>query len=150
MMDWNYELQNGRYLISMENGKKYFMKVAEVDNLQKQLKISEFEAIEMWLEDNGYLVNEAQEALCKQAKVNGSTKGKGARTETPVKKTPKERTQKENPTKELIISTIANALQTLDISNLNIENKAKLITFTLGNEDFKVDLTQKRKAKAEK
>lgn len=150
MMDWNYELQNGRYLISMENGKKYFMKVAEVDNLQKQLKISEFEAIEMWLEDNGYLVNEEQEALCKQAKVNGSAKGKGARTETPVKKTPKERTQKDNPTKELIISTIANALQNLDISNLNIENKAKLITFTLGNEDFKVDLTQKRKAKAEK
>lgn len=150
MMDWNYELQNGRYLISMENGKKYFMKVAEVDNLQKQLKISEFEAIEMWLEDNGYLVNEEQEALCKQAKVNGSAKGKGAKTETPVKKTPKERTQKDNPTKELIISTIANALQNLDISNLNIENKAKLITFTLGNEDFKVDLTQKRKAKAEK
>ena len=150
MMDWNYELQNGRYLISMENGKKYFMKVADVDNLQKQLKISEFEAIEMWLEDNGYLVNEEQEALCKQAKVNGSAKGKGARTETPVKKTPKERTQKDNPTKELIISTIANALQNLDISNLNIENKAKLITFTLGNEDFKVDLTQKRKAKAEK
>ena len=150
MMDWNYELQNGRYLISMENGKKYFMKVADVDNLQKQLKISEFEAIEMWLEDNGYLVNEEQEALCKQAKVNGSAKGKGAKTETPVKKTPKERTQKDNPTKELIISTIANALQNLDISNLNIENKAKLITFTLGNEDFKVDLTQKRKAKAEK
>ena len=150
MMDWNYELQNGRYLISMENGKKYFMKVAEVDNLQKQLKISEFEAIEMWLEDNGYLVNEEQEALCKQAKVNGSAKGKGAKTETPVKKTPKERAQKDNPTKELIISTIANALQNLDISNLNIENKAKLITFTLGNEDFKVDLTQKRKAKAEK
>ena len=150
MMDWNYELQNGRYLISMENGKKYFMKVADVDNLQKQLKISEFEAIEMWLEDNGYLINEEQEALCKQAKVNGSAKGKGARTETPVKKTPKERTQKDNPTKELIISTIANALQNLDISNLNIENKAKLITFTLGNEDFKVDLTQKRKAKAEK
>lgn len=150
MMDWNYELQNGRYLISMENGKKYFMKVADVDTLQKQLKISEFEAIEMWLEDNGYLVNEEQEALCKQAKVNGSAKGKGAKTETPVKKTPKERTQKDNPTKELIISTIANALQNLDISNLNIENKAKLITFTLGNEDFKVDLTQKRKAKAEK
>lgn len=150
MMDWNYELQNGRYLISMENGKKYFMKVAEVDNLQKQLKISEFEAIEMWLEDNGYLVNEEQEALCKQAKDNGSAKGKGAKTEKPVKKTPKERTQKDNPTKELIISTIANALQNLDISNLNIENKAKLITFTLGNEDFKVDLTQKRKAKTEK
>ena len=43
MMDWDYELKNGRYLISMENGKKYFMEVAKVDSLQKQLKISEFE-----------------------------------------------------------------------------------------------------------
>ena len=55
MLDWDYEKNNGKYLITMENGKKYFMKECEVDNLQKQLGISEFEAIEMWLEDNGYL-----------------------------------------------------------------------------------------------
>ena len=151
MMDWNYELQNGRYLISMENGKKYFMKVTEVDNLQKQLKISEFEAIEMWLEDNGYLVNEEQEALCKQAKDNGSAKGKGAKTEKPVKKTPKERTQKAQPDKEYIIGVVAEFLKDIvGKDNINIENKAKLITFNYKGEDYKLDLVQKRKAKAEK
>lgn len=151
MMDWNYELQNGRYLISMENGKKYFMKVTEVDNLQKQLKISEFEAIEMWLEDNGYLVNKEQEALCKQAKDNGSAKGKGAKTEKPIKKTQKERVAKAQPEKEYIVGIIAEFLEDISgISNLNIENKAKLITFTYKNEDYKLDLTQKRKAKSEK
>ena len=67
-----------------------------------------------------------------------------------VKKTPKERVQKENPTKELIIATIAKALENLDIKDLTIENKAKLITFSLNNEDFKVDLVQKRKKKEEK
>ena len=56
--------------------------------------------------------------------------------------------QKENPTKELIIQTIYNALQQIDnISSVNIENKAKLITFELNNEQFKVDLVQKRKPK---
>ena len=55
----------------------------------------------------------------------------------------------ENPTKELIIQTIYNALQQIDnISSVNVENKAKLITFELNNEQFKVDLVQKRKPKA--
>ena len=62
----------------------------------------------------------------------------------------KELVQKENPTKELIIATIAKALESLDIKDLTIENKAKLITFSLNNEDFKVDLVQKRKKKEEK
>ena len=48
---------------------------------------------------------------------------------------------------ETIIKTIAEALQKLDISDLNIENKAKIITFSMNNENFKVDLVQKRKEK---
>lgn len=146
-MDWDYELKDNKYLISMENGKKYFMKVEEVDNLQKQLKISVFEAIEMWLEDNDYLVNEEQEKLDQEAK--GKVK-LVATNEKPKKKTQKERVVKENPLKEQIIETLANALKNLEVDNLNIENKGKLITFSYKNEDFKVDLVQKRKKKEEK
>lgn len=48
----------------------------------------------------------------------------------------------------MIIQTIYNALQEIDnISNVNVENKAKLITFELNGENFKVDLVQKRKEK---
>lgn len=146
-MDWDYELKDNKYLISMENGKKYFMKVEEVDNLQKQLKISVFEAIEMWLEDNDYLVNEEQEKLDQEAK--GKVK-LVATNEKPKKKTQRERVVKENPLKEQIIETLANALKNLEVDNLNIENKGKLITFSYKNEDFKVDLVQKRKKKEEK
>lgn len=146
-MDWDYELKDNKYLISMENGKKYFMKVEEVDNLQKQLKISVFEAIEMWLEDNDYLVNEEQEKLDQEAK--GKVK-LVATNEKPKKKTQKERVIKENPLKEQIIEILANALKNLEVDNLNIENKGKLITFSYKNEDFKVDLVQKRKKKEEK
>ena len=146
MMDWDYELQNGRYLISMENGKKYFMEVAKVDNLQKQLKISEFEAIEMWLEDNGYLVNEEQNALDMKAK--GNKVKLTTSTEKPKAKTQRERTQKEQPEKEYIVGIIAEFLEDItDISNLNIENKAKLITFDYKGASYKLDLVQKRKSK---
>lgn len=145
-MDWDYELKDNKYLISMENGKKYFMKVEEVDNLQKQLKISVFEAIEMWLEDNDYLVNEEQEKLDQEAK--GKVK-LVATNEKPKKKTQKERVKKENPTKEMIIQEIAKILPNF-ATDVNIENTGKIIIFTVGNDNFKIDLTQKRKPKAEK
>lgn len=149
MMDWDYELKNGRYLISMENGKKYFMEVAKVDNLQKQLKISEFEAIEMWLEDNGYLVNKEQNALDMKAK--GNKVKLTVSTEKPKAKTQKERVVKSNPDKEYIVRVVAEFLEEIvGKDNINIENKAKLITFNYKGEDYKLDLVQKRKSKVEK
>ena len=58
---------------------------------------------------------------------------------------------KAQPEKEYIVGIIAEFLEDIsEISNLNIENKAKLITFTYKNEDYKLDLTQKRKPKSEK
>ena len=144
MMDWNYELQNGKYLISMENGKKYFMEVAKVDNLQKQLKISEFEAIEMWLEDNGYLVNEEQNALDMKAK------GNKVKLATSTEK-PKAKTQKEQPEKEFLITNFYELLWALPgVDNIVCENKAKLITFDYKGASYKLDLVQKRKSKVEK
>ena len=149
MMDWDYELKNGKYLISMENGKKYFMEVAKVDSLQKQLKISEFEAIEMWLEDNGYLVNEEQNALDMKAK--GNKVKLTANTEKPKAKTQKERTQKAQPEKEFLITNFYELLWALPgVDNIVCENKAKLITFDYKGASYKLDLVQKRKSKVEK
>ena len=42
---------------------------------------------------------------------------------------------------------MAETLATLNVADLNIENKAKLITFSLNGEQFKLDLVQKRKPK---
>lgn len=149
MMDWDYELKNGRYLISMENGKKYFMEVAKVDNLQKQLKISEFEAIEMWLEDNGYLVNKEQNALDMKAK--GNKVKLTVSTEKPKAKTQRERAQKEQPEKEFLITNFQELLWALPgVDNIVCENKAKLITFDYKGASYKLDLVQKRKSKVEK
>lgn len=137
------------YEITLENGK-----VVKVDKKWAQLSMEKLETdledvLLMYLEDNDYIINDSQEELDKSAKANGVKLV--AKTEKPKKKTQRERVIKANPTKELIITKLASALQEIDnISNVNVENKAKLITFTLNNEDFKLDLVQKRKEKAQK
>ena len=66
---------------------------------------------------------------------------------TPEKKTQKERVKKDNPTKEMIISKIAELLPEF-AENVNIVNSGKLIEFSIGEDDFKLDLTKTRKKKA--
>ncbi len=139
--------ENGSVIeITLDTEKVVKVSTKYIDNMVDKLDIDKEDAILTWLEDEGYLINEEQEELVQKSKDN---KVKMVVTsEKPKTKTPKERVQKENPTKELIIETIAKALENLDITDLIIENKAKLITFKLNNEDFKVDLVQKRKPKA--
>lgn len=140
---------NGKVVeMTLENGKVVKCATEWVEKTMKILDTDMEDVLLMWLEDNDYIVNEEQEELDNKAKTNKVKLT--ATSEKVVKKTPKERVQKENPTKELIIATIAKALENLDIKDLTIENKAKLITFSLNNEDFKVDLVQKRKKKEEK
>ena len=141
----DYLIKGNLVEIILDNGKVVKVSKKWVDNTMVNLDTDMEDVLLMYLEDNDYLVNDDQEELDKKAKAN-KVKLDAKATE-PKKKTQKERAQKENPTKELIISTIAKALESLDISNLNIENKAKLITFSMNNEDFKVDLVQKRKKK---
>lgn len=131
--------------ITMENGKQYKVDRKWVDKSMKNLDTDIEDVLLMWLEDNEYLVNEEQEELDKEAK--GKVKLVATNEEKVKKKTPKERVQKENPIKELIIKTIAQTLETLDTTDIIIENKTKIITFTMNNEQFKIDLVQKRKNK---
>lgn len=135
--------------MTLESGKVVKCSTDWANKSMKALGTDMEDVLLMWLEDNDYLENEEQEELNSKAKAN-KVKITATSEKKVVKKTPKERVQKENPTKELIIATIAKALENLDIKDLIIENKAKLITFSLNNEDFKVDLVQKRKKKEEK
>lgn len=144
----DYKLNGSVYEITLENEKVVKVASKWVETAIQKLDTDLEDVLLMWLEDNDYLVNEELEELDSKAKIN---KIKLVATSEKPKKTPKERVQKENPTKELIISKISEILSQIDgISNLNVENKTKLITFSLNNEDFKVDLVQKRKPKQEK
>ena len=145
----DYKVNGNVIEMTLESGKVVKCSTDWANKSMKALGTDMEDVLLMWLEDNDYLENEEQEELNTKAKAN-KIKLTATSEKKVVKKTPKERVQKENPTKELIIATIAKALENLDIKDLTIENKAKLITFSLNNEDFKVDLVQKRKKKEEK
>jgi hypothetical protein len=142
---------NGKVVdITLDNGKVVKASTKYLEDMVANLNIDMEEAVLTWLEDEEYIINEDQVELDNLAKENKSHKVVNAKTEKPVKKTPKERVQKAQPEKEYIVGIIAEFLEDItDISNLNIENKAKLITFTYKNEEYKLDLVQKRKKKGE-
>ena len=146
----NYIINGKAIEITLDNDKVVKVAKAYIDRCVEKLNIDMEDALLTWLEDEGYMDNLDQKELCDLAKENKSNKIIDAKVEkAPTKKTHKERTQKAQPEKEFIIDTISKLLDTIpDVNNLTIENKSKVITFTYKNNDYKIDLTQKRKPKA--
>ena len=139
---------NGKVVdITLEGGKVVKASTEYLNKMCDNLDIDFDEAVNTWLEDEDYLVNDEQKELTEKAKEHKELVGakKAART---TKKTQKERVVKENPTKELVITKLFEAVSAIDgATDVVVENKAKLITFKLNGEDFKIDLVQKRKSK---
>ena len=120
----------------------------EINKFVTNHGITKDEAIQMWLEDEGYLENEEQEALCQKAKENRITATiHEASAKDPKKKTQRERVKKEDSTKEMIIAEIAKMLPQF-AENVKIENAGKLITFSIGADNFKIDLIRTRNKKS--
>ena len=120
---------------------------ADIKRSVEKLGITKEEAIQVWLEDEGYLENEEQEALEKKAKENRITATvHQARAVNPEKKTQKERVRKDDPTKELIIAETAKFLEKY-AENIQITNIGKLISFKIGEDDYEFNLIRKRKPK---
>lgn len=141
-------IENGNVIeVTLDNEKMVKISAKYINRMVENLDIDKEDAILTWLEDEGYLINEEQEELVKLSKENKTSKLIDAKAQNkPVKKTQKERVRKENPTKEMVISEIAKLLPAF-AENVVIENAGKLITFTIGEEEFKIDLVQKRKKK---
>lgn len=129
------------------NGKNIKIPDEEIKKNMEILELSEDEAIQLYLEDEGYLENEEVAELTKRAKDSGIMSTiHGAKAEKPKAKIERER--KENPTKERIIAEIGKFLCQLDgISGVNIANIGKIIEFECENKHFKLDLIQKREKK---
>lgn len=131
---------------TLSNGKTVRIPDKEIEKNMKILEISKDEAILLYLEDEGYIENAEQEALCKKAKENVkvSTLVKARADVKP--KTQKERVKKDDPTKEMIIAEIAGFLPTI-AENIQVVDNRKIITFCIGEDTYKIDLTRTRKPK---
>ena len=144
----DYKVNGSVYEVTLENGKQVKIATSWVEKTTKLLDTDTEDVLLMWLEDNDYLENEEQEELDKTAKAN---KVKLIATDKAKKKTPRERVAKPQPEKEFLITNFQELLWALPgVDNIVCENKAKIITFSYKNQDYKLDLVQKRKKKEEK
>ena len=123
-----------------------------VERLMKSGQYSLAEATEIaiddWRIDHGDRCEweptvEEEKAMRKATKVVGERKKSAA----PVK-----RERKEDEVKQALINLLAAALGDgdLDIANIEITNKERMIAFTVGDDSFEVMLTKKRKAKKQR
>ena len=126
------------------NGKNIKIPDSEIETNCRILGITKAEAIQMYLEDEGYLDNPYVEELtqkAKEAKISHD-----AKSEKPRKQAKRER--KPDEEKEKLIEILANALIAEEIS-AKITNKSKIIEFNVGENHYKLDLIKQRPPKNE-
>ena len=124
------------------NGKTIRIPDNEIEKSMKLFKISHDEAIQLWLEDEGYLENEVVEELTAKAKVNKINHE--AKADKPRKTTKRER--KPDEEKENLIKILENALKNEDF-DVTVTNKSKIIEFNVGENHYKLDLIKQRPPK---
>ena len=129
------------------NGKNINIPDKEIEKAMKSLELTKEEAVEMWLEDEGYMDNEEQIALTQKVKESGiMTTIHGASAEKKEKKDKKPKTVKISEEKQELFKIILENLQE-NFENVEILNQNKLISIKINDKTFKLDLIEQRKPK---
>ena len=128
---------------TLENGKVIRISEKTIENLMEQLDLDREDAIQVYLEDEGYEINEEQEELTKKAKDNKVTA-----TIHKAERKAKERKKierKPNPDKEKLIAEFAGFLGDMEnVAAVEVVNVGKIITFEFNGKKFKLDLVETR------
>ena len=128
------------------NGKMVNIPDQEIEKAMEKLGLTKEQAIEMWLEDEGYLENEEQENLCKLAKENKITATIHKASGKLEKKQSKPRTVKISNEKQALFKDLHDFL-TENHQNVEILKENKLIQVKIGEKTFKIDLIEQRPPK---
>lgn len=115
-----------------------------LSNLMDACGCSKEEAIDIWLTDHDFIVNEEQENLDKTAKKVHISR------DIDVKKTKKERKKPEKKVsdeKKELFSEILSDLEDVYRNNVKILNENKLIEVKIGEKTFKIDIIEQRPSK---
>jgi hypothetical protein len=131
---------------TLENGKVVNIPDNEIEYNMKTLELSKEEAIDLWLEDNDYQVNEELEELDSKAKKVKIDHQASAIDKT-EKKDRKPRTVKVSDTKQTVFANIHNFLVETYGENVEIVKENKLLSLKIGDKTFKVDLIEQRPPK---
>lgn len=119
----------------------------DIERLMHTLKLNQVEAVQLWLEDEGYLENETVEELSEKARKNRITATiHQAKAVDGAKKERKPRERKKNPIKQDIIQTIFEALQS-KYSEISVTNDEKYVELAVDGAKFTINLVQHREKK---
>lgn len=132
---------------TLPNGKNVNIPDEEIKKSMKALDLSKEDAIQMWLEDNDYEINEEQAELDAKAKKVKIDHGASAMDKTKSKEK-KPRPKVASDEKQTLFSQIFDNLSQNYGENVKIEKENKLILVKIGEKEFKVDLIEKRPPKA--
>ena len=123
------------------NGKNIRIPDDEIEKNSRLLDISKDEAIQMWLEDEGYLENTVVEELTKKAKENRVNHD--AKSDKPRKKT--ERVRKVDEEKKYLLNLLISAINSEKCID-TVKNETEF-SFTFGENSYSVKLIKHRPPK---
>jgi len=126
------------------NGKSVSIPTKEIDNLMSTLGITENEAVELWLTDNGYEENEEQAELDEKASKVRIDKDAYTETEKKPRKKPDIKVSDE---KKALFDEVLSDLTAVYGDKVKVLNENKLISVEINGITFKIDLVQCRKGK---
>lgn len=141
------------YTFVMEDGNQKTVNIEDKWLIKQQnlLGITQKEAIEMWLSDEGYKINEVVEELTAKAKAN-KTGVKGAASSKPRKKPER----KPDHTKRRLIDYLYECLTEDDLDleicecpkDVQVTNVERVVTFSIKDDNYELTLSKKRKPKS--
>lgn len=139
-------------MLKTVNGKTVNIPDEEIKNYMKSLGISKDEAVEMWLDDEGYTENEEQLELDKKAKDSGIMRdihGASAKDKTEKKPT-KTKVIKVSDEKRDLFNLLHDTLKDYEMDfngKTTVLKENKLIQFEINGKTFKIDLIEQRPKK---
>ena len=127
-----------KYTFADKDGKQRTVNIPDDDikRAKSAYGLSNKEAIDMWLVDEGYLENPVVEELNAKAKANGVKGGSKKRTVR----------RKEDPIKRALIVSLFDCILTCNgVESAEIRNPERIISFSLGDDTYEITLSKKRK-----
>jgi len=127
-----------KYTFADKDGKQRTVNIPDDDikRAKSAYGLSNKEAIDMWLVDEGYLTDPTVEELNAKAKANGVKGGSKKRTVR----------RKEDPIKRALIASLFDYIQEYArVEGATVRNPERIISFTLGNDTYEITLSKKRK-----
>lgn len=129
---------------TLENGKTVTIPDKEIEKYQKSLDLSEIDAIDLWLEDHDYQVNEEQNAL--------DEKAKKCKVDHDIIKevTKKTHTVHISDEKKAVFEELSNFLNNFcenHNATVDILKENKLFSLNYGGKTFKIDIIEQRPPK---